>query len=219
MAVCFCFDFDGTLVKSMDAAFNAFQRVGPELGCKPLTRDELLAMRGMHVREVIREMGIPFYRVPRLAKRMRKAMRAELMETPPVDGIAEVLEQLAARGHRIGVLSSNARDSVEEYAERYGLGGFSFVIGGAALLKKESALRQLLRHERLDPRQVLYVGDEVRDVEAARAAGVGAVAVDWGYNSGDRLALASPDYLIDHPKELLALTRFNEHQSEKPARL
>lgn len=205
MPICFCFDFDGTLVKSMDAAFNAFQVVGPEMGCKPLSREELLAMRGLHVREVIREMGIPLYRVPSLATRMRRAMRAELMETPPVDGIAGVLRELSARGHRTGVLSSNARDSVAEYATRHGLEGFSFIVGGTGLFKKASALRGLLKRERLDPAEVVYVGDEARDVEAARAAGVRAVAVGWGYNSAERLARAEPDYLLDQPSELLAL--------------
>ncbi|NEV60748.1 HAD-IA family hydrolase [Thiorhodococcus minor] len=193
----------------MDVAFSAFERVGPEMGCKPLTRDALLAMRGMHVREVIREMGIPFYRVPRLAKRMRQAMRADLMETPPVDGVIEALEVLVARGHRVGILSSNARDSVLEYAERHGLKGLDFVVGGAALLKKESALRRLLRRERLAAGDVVYVGDEVRDVEAARAVGVAAVAVGWGYNSPEGLARAAPDHLLNHPRELLALTSFN----------
>ena len=209
---CLCFDFDGTLVCSMDAAFNAFQIVGPQMGCNRLTRDELMAMRGLHVREVIRAMGIPFYRVPRLAKRMRAAMRAELLETPPVAGIAAVLERLVADGHRIGVLSSNGRDSVEEYASRHGLGGFSFIVGGAALLKKETALRRLIRRERIDPAAMVYVGDEVRDIEAARAAGIACAAVGWGYNAAERLQEARPDFFLGHPSELLALTRFNGQQ-------
>ncbi|NEX21148.1 HAD-IA family hydrolase [Thiorhodococcus mannitoliphagus] len=203
----------------MDIAFSAFERVGPEMGCKPLTRDELLAMRGMHVREVIREMGIPFYRVPRLAKRMREAMRADLMETPPVDGVVEALEALVARGYRVGILSSNARESVTEYAARHGLKGLDFIVGGAALLKKESALRRLLRRQRLAAREMLYVGDEVRDVEAARAVGVGAVAVSWGYNSAEGLARATPDHLLNHPSELLSLTSFNGCSLEEPVRL
>ncbi len=219
MSACICFDFDGTLVLSMDAAFNAFKQVGPELGCKPFTRDALLAMRDLHVRDVIREMGIPFYRVPQLAKRMRKAMRAELMETPPVAGMAETLELLVGQGYRIGILSSNAHENVCEYVTRHGLTGFSFIVGGAALLKKHSALRALLRSQRLRPGDLIYVGDEVRDIEAARAAGIRCAAVAWGYNSVQRLALEKPDYLIENPRELLELTRFNGHQLEESAKL
>lgn len=219
VTACICFDFDGTLVKSMDAAFNAFERVGPELGCKSFTRDALLAMRGLHVRDVIREMGIPFYRVPRLATRMRKAMRTELMQTPPVAGMAETLELLAGQGHRLGILSSNAPDSVREYVALHGLTGFSFIVGGASLLKKQSALRTLLRRQRLRPDELIYVGDEVRDIEAARAAGIRCAAVVWGYNSAHRLALEAPDYLIEHPSELLKLTRFKRHQLEESAKL
>ncbi len=203
MPVCLCFDFDGTLVNSVEAAFNAFQRIGPAFGCSRLTREEMQRLRGLHVREVIRVFGVPLYRVPQLAARMRRAMRADLMETPPVEGIAELLEALSGRGYRLGVLSSNAGSSVRQYLERYGLQGFDFVVAGTGLFDKASALRKLLRREGLQPRELLYVGDELRDLEAAHAAGACFAAVGWGYTSLERLAAATPDYVLEHPTDLL----------------
>jgi phosphoglycolate phosphatase-like HAD superfamily hydrolase len=52
---------------------------------------------------------------------------------------------------------------------------------------------------------VVYVGDEERDVVAARQAGVDIAAVTWGYNSPELLAVQEPDYLIDYPDELRTL--------------
>ncbi|WP_295403019.1 HAD-IA family hydrolase [uncultured Thiocystis sp.] len=198
-----CFDFDGTLVDSVDAAFHAFQHVGPQFGCAPLTRERLDELRGLHVREVIRVLGVPLHRVPRLASRMRGAMRAELLETPPIEGIAGVLEELSRRGFRLGVLSSNAKSSVLAYCERHGLDGFDFIVAGTGLFGKATALRVLLRRQGIQPKDLLYVGDELRDLEAARAAGVRFAAVGWGYTSLERLAAAGPDMLLQRPGDLL----------------
>lgn len=198
-----CFDFDGTLVNSVDAVFHAFQQVGPQFGCAPLTRERLGELRGLHVREVIRALGVPLYRVPRLASRMRGAMREELLETPPIEGIAGVLEELARRGYRLGVLSSNAKSSVLDYCKRHELAGFDFIVAGTGLFSKAAALRLLLRRQGVQPKDLLYVGDELRDLEAARAAGVRFAAVGWGYTSLERLAAAGPDVLLQRPGDLL----------------
>ncbi|MBK5965018.1 haloacid dehalogenase [Thiocystis minor] len=198
-----CFDFDGTLVDSVDAAFHAFQQVGPQFGCAPLTRERLDELRGLHVREVIRALGVPLHRVPRLASRMRAAMREELLETPPIEGIAGVLEELSRRGFRLGMLSSNAKSSVNDYCERYGLDAFDFIVAGTGLFGKANALRVLLRRQGIQPTDLLYVGDELRDLEAARAVGVRFAAVGWGYTSLERLAAAGPDVLLQRPGDLL----------------
>nr|WP_276570178.1 HAD-IA family hydrolase [Thiocystis violacea] len=200
---CICFDFDGTLVNSMEVAFDAFVRVGPEFGCKPFTREQLLDLRGLHVREVIRAVGVPLYRVPQLARRMRRMMRAGLMDTPPVEGIGEVLEVLARRGYRLVVLSSNAENSVRDYLARHDLNGFERVIGDTGLFSKSKALRELAHGMRIAPERLLYVGDEIRDIEAAHRAGVRSAAVGWGYNTLERLADLRPDLRLDRPRDLL----------------
>jgi phosphoglycolate phosphatase-like HAD superfamily hydrolase len=105
MAIHILFDFDGTLVNSLDAAFSAFQRVGPDFGCRSIGREDLERLRGLHALEVVRDLGVAMYRLPHLATRMRREMKADLMETAPIDGIGEILEVLSRRGHRLGVLS------------------------------------------------------------------------------------------------------------------
>lgn len=200
-----CFDFDGTLVNSMEVAFDAFVRVGPEFGCKPFTREQLFQLRGLHAREVIREIGVPLYRVPQLARRIRRLMREGLMETPPVEGIREVLDGLSRGGYRLILLSSNAEDSVRDYLARHALPGFEQVIGNVGVFGKAKALRALTRRERIPPERLLYVGDEIRDIEAARRAGVRSAGVGWGYNTPDPLAATGPDMLCIHPQDLLIL--------------
>lgn len=199
------FDFDGTLVDSLDVAFTAFGQVGPELGCAPLSRERLERLRGMHALEVVHALGVPMYRLPQLATRMRRAMRDDLMETAPVHGIGEVLETLLQRGHRLGVLSSNARGSVREYVHRHRLPGLDAVVGGTGLFGKAAALRRQARRRDIDPERLVYVGDELRDLEAARDAGVRFAAVAWGFTLLESLAAGGPDFQCRHPRDLLSI--------------
>ena len=67
------------------------------------------------------------------------------------------------------------------------------------------ALRRVLRTERLDRSAVLYVGDEVRDVEAARKAGVAVAAVTWGFHAEPILRASDPDHVVTEPRQLLEL--------------
>ena len=58
----------------------------------------------------------------------------------------------------------------------------------------------------LDPAQCVYVGDDLRDVQAGRAAGMRTVAVRWGYlGEGEAIDAWQADHVISHPSELLAL--------------
>jgi phosphoglycolate phosphatase len=205
MAAHILFDFDGTLVNSLDAAFSAFQRVGPEFGCGPLDREGLERLRGLHALEIVRALGVPLYRMPQLATRMRRAMRGDLMETSPVDGIGDVLEVLLQRGHQLGVVSSNAHSNVRDYVRRHRLPGLDVIVGGTGLFGKARALREQVRQRRVESRHLLYVGDELRDLDAAREASVRFAAVGWGYTPLDRLALGTPDYQCHHPRDLLVI--------------
>jgi phosphoglycolate phosphatase len=77
------------------------------------------------------------------------------------------------------------------------------VVGSWQLLGKHRPLRRALRRTRLTRRQALYVGDEVRDITAARRVGMDAAAVTWGVNTSDLLARYSPVRLIHQPVELV----------------
>jgi phosphoglycolate phosphatase len=115
------------------------------------------------------------------------------------------LETLLQRGHRLGILSSNARGSVNAYVHRHRLPGLKRVVGGTGLFGKAGALRRQARGQGIAPERLVYVGDELRDLEAARDARVRFAAVAWGYTPLERLAAAGPDFQCRHPRDLLAI--------------
>ena len=70
------------------------------------------------------------------------------------------------------------------------------------MLEKDKVIKRVLKHERLDPSSAIYVGDEVRDIEAAKRLGMPCAAVAWGYNSDVLLASYAPMVVVRTPKQL-----------------
>ncbi|PSB03825.1 HAD family hydrolase, partial [Merismopedia glauca] len=67
-----------------------------------------------------------------------------------------------------------------------------------------------------NPAKVIYVGDETRDIEAARKSKIKAIAVCWGFNFREILAKYKPDFLIDRPSQLLEVVQhLEEVRSQK----
>ena len=195
-------DFDGTLADTLASVLQLYNELAGRHGFRPV--DDPQAMRGLTPFEFLRGHGIPLAKVPSLVREMRAAHRARMATTRLFPGLPPVLEALRRSGCRLGILSSNSRENILACLRANRAEGlFDPVVGYSRLLGKARPIRRLLRAGRLAVRDVLYVGDEVRDIEAARQAGVAVAAVTWGFNAKELLARHAPDHLIEYPEELL----------------
>lgn len=117
--------------------------------------------------------------------------------------MAEALRDLKARGYRLGILTSNLQENVEAFLETEELQDlFEFVRAGITVFGKSRSIRRALRTLDLSPAEVIYLGDETRDIEAAHRSRVWAIAVGWGFNSRSALLKLRPDALVDSPQEI-----------------
>lgn len=196
------FDFDGTLADSREVVLAAYNAIAPRLRVRPVKRDELTRLQSLPPREALREYSVSWWKLPLLVHAVRRALRDEVLRIEPCAGVGALLRSLAARGVRCSVLSTNATSNIERFADHHGFPSFSAVRGGVSMFGKARALERFVRAQGLDPARAIYVGDEVRDVEAARAAGVRCVAVSWGFSSRSALAASAPWRLVDAVDEL-----------------
>ncbi|MBA4064137.1 MAG: carotenoid oxygenase [Isosphaera sp.] len=197
------FDFDGTLADSLPATVEIFNRLAADLGHRPV--EDVAAARAMTTRQFLRHHRISLWRLPRLVRRFHAAAaeRADHLRLFP--GLPDALAALRAGGARLGILSSNREDTIRRCLRANGVEGlFGFVVGYPKLFGKGKALRRLVRAERVPAAEVVYVGDEVRDVEAARKAGVAAAAVTWGFHADGILRDSRPDLVVAAAGELAA---------------
>jgi phosphoglycolate phosphatase len=199
------FDFDGTIADTFHAVIATLNQLADEFGYRKAAPDELAILTSLGLRELADRVGLAWHRLPALAVRVRQEMARNMPSISPCEGVPSALRELRARGVRTGILTSNKRDNVDSFLAHHPELVFDFVNAGSGLFSKERRLRRLLAAQRLTLAQTCYVGDEVRDVEAARGLGMRAVAVTWGFSSPELLAASQPDHLIASPAELLSL--------------
>lgn len=199
------FDFDGTLADSLASAMAIFNRIGPGLGLKPVA--DLEAARSMPTRQFLRQIGVRFWRLPKVIRAFQAASAEHAAELRLHDGVAGMLRGLHGNGHRLGVLSSNREDVIRTCLRANGVEElFAFVIGYPKLFGKAKALRRILKAEKLAREDVLFVGDELRDVDAGHKAKVATAAVTWGFQTEKLLQTGNATYLVRRPEELVAIT-------------
>jgi phosphoglycolate phosphatase len=204
------FDFDGTIADSLHAALRIGNRLAPEYGYRPVQAGEIEALRRLPYRKVAAHIGLAWHKIPRVATRIRSELSHRLEEVQPIAGLPGVLSELRARDFRLGILSSNSRSNVQRFLDAHGLDDFEFVSTASSVWGKQRRLRAVLKSRGLAASDVVYVGDEVRDIEATKALGVRVIAVTWGYTAREYLAAHEPDHLIDRPEELLQILPGND---------
>ncbi len=198
------FDFDGTLADSLGWLLDTYDAVAGELGLRRVTAAEVPSLRGRHAREIIRYLGVPRWRIPLLAVQMQALQARDIDRIRLFPGIAEVVDGLAARGVALAVVSSNAEANIRRVLGPDHAGRVAHYACGISLFGKRHALRRVLRAARVPPAEAIAIGDELRDLEAAQAAGIAFGAVAWGYATPAALRSGRPTEMFDAPADILA---------------
>lgn len=200
------FDFDGTIADSFAVILRISNQLAQEFGYPVAQPDDIETLKNLSSREIIKRSGIAPLRLPFLLRRLQRELNQEICQMQLIPGMKETLLTLHEQGHRLAIVTSNSSENVNMFLELQNLTPvFDFVGSGLSLFGKGRIIQRLLKRHCLDPATVLYVGDETRDVEAARNIGIQMVAVTWGFNSSQALAAENPDYLVHHPQELLTV--------------
>lgn len=202
------FDFDGTIADTVDALVSIANRLALEFGYVQITQQELALLRNLTSREIIKYAGISVFKIPFLVKKVKAELKNKIHEFKPIPGIQEALIELKSQGYKLGIITSNSKDNVNEFLKINDLASlFDFIYSGVTIFGKRTIINNVLRQKQLKPNEVTYVGDETRDVEASKKANIQVIAVTWGFNSSEVLAKQKPDFLIHHPSELLKVLR------------
>ncbi len=198
------FDFDGTLADSFPWFLDVFDTIADRFDFQRLDRTNIEALRHLDARELMRRHGVPLWKVPMIAAHARTLQGRDLHRISMFDGMAKVLDHLAAQGIGTAVVTSNARANVETV-----LGGSAARIQhyacGSSLFGKAARFKAVMKAAQAAPSETLAIGDEVRDIDAARQCGIIAGAVTWGYSAPERLAADRPDHLFETPGDIGAL--------------
>ncbi len=207
------FDLDGTLVDSAEDLRAAVNILLGELGLRPIEAGEIKAMIGDGVLKLV-ERGLVAAKddparasalLPRFLE-IYQANPATLTRCYP--GVADTLKVLQRSGFHLAVVTNKPMSATKQILAALSLAPFfPVVIGGDSLPKRKPDPAQLIEAARqlgVTVDQTLMVGDNIHDVEAARAAGMRCIAVSYGYHHRPPSEF-NADRLIDRFDELPSL--------------
>lgn len=198
------FDFDGTIADTLETIANLYNAIAADYNCKEVNYDDKEKFRSMNTQSFLHEIGIPLIKIPKLAIKIQKDLKKEIKNIKPIPGMVEVLHKLKKQDFKLGVLSSNSVANINLFLKHNALENiFDFIHSGKNIFGKDKTLSRLISKYKLNRNNVIYVGDETRDIEALKRIKIPIVAVSHGFNSREILKTKSPDYLVDNPEELL----------------
>lgn len=200
------FDFDGTIADTLGETRRIFNQLAPDYGLRQVEEHELDQLRHLSLKQILVHLNIPKRRVPALISRGTGLMRGNITLLQMIDGMSEVLVELRRHVDSFGILTSNATANVDLFLRTHGLREqFDFISSTSKLTGKAKHLKAIRKTFSLRAEEMLYIGDELRDVKASQKAGIPVAAVTWGFNSRESLAAESPDYLFHQPEDFLRL--------------
>lgn len=200
------FDFDGTIVDSVDAGILITNRLANEFGFPPFDEETLAELKNLGSRAALKQSRIPVWKLPFLIRRFAYELNQEIPHLKLFPDMKETLLELKQQNCLLGIVSTNSVKNIQEFLRVQQLSAtFDVISANYSVFGKSRLIQKIIRQQKLQLDRVYYVGDETRDIEAAKKSGVRSIAATWGINSAEILLQHDPDFLIDHPKELLDL--------------
>lgn len=201
------FDFDGTLADSRSLAVRLYNELAYKYGFKEMGGHEVERFSKLSIVERLRVLGVPAFRLPGLVSEMKRNYRYSVDSLQVVEGIPSAIEDMATAGYRLSIISSNLESIIDKFVANHRLNHFEHIYCARNLFGKNYTINRFLRTFHIKKEHVIYVGDELRDIEACKKSGIPICAVAWGYDDANLLAQGKPDYIIQRPSELTSLLR------------
>jgi phosphoglycolate phosphatase len=195
------FDFDGTIADSFAVILSIFNELS---GLKRnVSNEEITRLRSMSLSKAVGEFNLPRWRIIYMLLRGRIMMKSRIDEVKIFEGVSDVLKQLHNSDCEIYIVSSNSTNNVRNFLVKQNLDEyFHKIYGGVGIFGKARVIKRIMKYNGLPSKNCIYVGDEMRDIEASKAAKVKSIAVSWGFNAPKLLQEHKPDALVESPQQL-----------------
>ncbi len=196
------FDFDGTLANTLELVAKIYNDHAQDFNALQIDMSELSEYRKLGYKKAMKKLHIRWTVLPRLVLFVSREMKQHMGEVKPYDGIVTMLKNLQGSGISIGVLTSNDAVLVQDFFKAHQFPAFDFVVSEKTMFGKEKALRRIMKRHKLLTDQVVYVGDEPRDITASNKAHIKVIGVTWGVGGREAFEATPPDLQVDTAIEL-----------------
>lgn len=205
------FDFDGTIGDSLEMVVSIYNSLADKHGYPQISQKEREELRGLSAKDIIARLPISKFKLPLLYAEGKKEFNKNFEFIKPFPDIPEIMLKLSKK-YTLGIVTSNDPANVKKFLLNHKMDYFKFIYSDGSLFGKGKIIKDVLEQYKFNLQNTVYVGDEVRDIDAARDAGIRIVSVTWGFNTKKSLKSHKPDFLIESPTSLLTVSFFKKNK-------
>lgn len=195
------FDLDGTLADSFPWFLRTINGIANRFNFRRVADEDVESLRHASTREILAQLEVPLWKLPAIARHARRLKGEAAAEIALFAGVEAMLRTLAENGVQLALVTSdseaNAREKLGDAAAL-----FQYFDCAASIFGKPAKFRRVIRRAGVAPAGVIAIGDEVRDIEAARTVGIACGAVCWGYAAPAALRALGPDHVFERMDEI-----------------
>ncbi|PIV09239.1 carotenoid oxygenase [Candidatus Roizmanbacteria bacterium CG02_land_8_20_14_3_00_36_15] len=205
------FDFDGTIADTLPFSFKNVIKIARILKINNLSEKQIIKeIRTKSYRELMTlgGMKLSWFKLPLIMgiiRKMQEELYGEIETIKIFPGIKKLLKDLKKRGINLMILSSNLEKNVKKFLLVNQIDFFDFIDCGSHILGKAAAIDNLLKKNNFKEEKTVYVGDEIRDIEACKKIKMKIIAVSWGLNKAHILKKYGADFIVSKPSEILKI--------------
>jgi phosphoglycolate phosphatase len=201
------FDFDGTIADDIRILIRIFQEKLKNTTTKKITLEKVNDLRDYPINYLLKEINLSNEKISDFINEIFTELNSQILEASAFEGIRSSLLSLKEHDKKIAIVTSNQIANVKSFLEKNNLDFFDCIDADEPVFGKDYAIGEFLRREKINLKNAVYIGDEIRDIDAARKVGIQIASVCWGFNTEKSLRGHKPDYLLKNPTELLKVLK------------
>ena len=190
------FDFDGTIADTISAGLEIINSHAEKYGYKKLDGDIKTHFSAL---QLVKLAEVKLWKLPYLIYQLKKKLSEKYDELQVLPEAPELIKKLNDAGYELGILTSNSLKTVKSFLKKYELDSFfTFLRTDVSLFGKKKALAKA---KKVINKKIVYIGDELRDIEACRKNDIPIVSIPWGLNSYESLEEHNPGLVAKNADE------------------
>jgi len=201
------FDFDGTIADSGEISLQIINELAGKYHYKEFTRAEVRELNNIPIKERLKKVGLPLHKIPQITVDVLVKYRRLVSSLQAYDGIKEMLNALKREGLYLTIISSNSAENIKEFLRNNSLEMFDRVVSAQNFFGKHRSIARYLKESGLSAEEAIYIGDELRDIEACKKIGVKIISVAWGFDSRELLQSGNPEYISDRHGDIILIVK------------
>jgi phosphoglycolate phosphatase len=190
------FDFDGTIADTFEVIKDIAKT---EFGA---SESDFKLLKNKGLKGLINNKKISFWVLPKLAIKVMSRLKNK-SDIGLFPKIPELLKKLK-NNYKLGIVSSNSQQNILRILKKYRIENlFEFIYSSSSIFGKHLVLKRMCKKYKINPDSIIYIGDEDRDILAAKKMEIKNIAVTWGFNSEERLKKIKPDSIATTPMQII----------------